>query len=178
LITPPEQRKGSIEITKLVCAPHGPPTAARILSSEFGIQNSELSSGFLLEHNQLPTFNILSRLQPIEVHSARERCGWHHGRWSRRLEQRYASMIPDEWEKMRNALTAALDLPGLTKQTSPGEYLQGCNEERCFPRHIPYGGGASMPHPFVLTMNRARYSPTNASTTINQTGYSLSPREK
>jgi hypothetical protein len=37
-------RRRIIEITKLVCAPHGPPLAARTLSSEFGIQNSELSS--------------------------------------------------------------------------------------------------------------------------------------
>jgi len=59
---------------------------------------------------------IVTRTQPVEIYSARERCGRHHGRWSRRLEQRYASMTPDEQEKMRNALTAASNLRGPTNK--------------------------------------------------------------
>jgi len=43
---------------------------------------------------------------------------------------------------------------------------------------ISYGGGAPMPHPFVVTMYRAINSATNTSITSIQIGYSSSTMEK
>jgi poly-beta-hydroxyalkanoate depolymerase len=53
---------GNIEITKPVCTPHGPPLAAQTLSSEFGVQNSELSSRNLFVPLYWPQFQVSSFL--------------------------------------------------------------------------------------------------------------------